>query len=506
MGPVPEEHVQLKNEPQDRNSQRQEVEFEKWYRVFIVLALALLFTLQKTIEARTTGATKLLGGYLATAGFLLTTAEVSTLGLLRTVRSIRSRLGPLRTFDATVLGTATVLFVAGIFSNRLVGYVGAVDVATGPTLTLLALAAWGIFVAHSLREGLTERSAFFGLSALVVALRLIAYESLPFDRIPGDMLSTLDRALGDMFSGRSPYGVSPMPYFPLTLLSYAPPKLMGGDLRWANPVIEVATIAVALFAWRGAASGGTGSQWSGARTGHLEVSRLVLPVLLLLPPWTFYSAVSQIPVSVLAAVLLVRSLSARDNVWQAIALGATVATNPTFGVLGFVLGGYWLGRFGAVKGAKLAGVALFTCALIVTPFILSNPKGFIDVAFISQVPFRDSQFPGRFTLLPAATILVPVHTTSVFIGCTFILGAWLGYRAKTAGAVAGAMAVAYCLALMFLHRTFSHYFLPVIALATSAEVEWEPAPARGTEPAATPAEGMAGQPSQRAEEEANDGA
>jgi hypothetical protein len=460
--------------------------FETWYRCFLGILIVTLFALQKTVEVRATGRAQRLGGYAVSVGFLFALFEFATLFVLRTARRVRDRLGPDRTFEVAVVVTATVLLVANLLSDHLHGYIHAVDQPPPTAGAALVLLGWLLYAAFLLTRRATVVAYFLGFAALLLATRAFAYLVTPFELIEpnqgADMLAAIDRALDKFVAGGFPYDTYPtfvtlegfsvgtMYYLPLKFLPYVPPKLLHWDLRVTNVALEVLTVAATMFLGCGR------SRRAGIAAG-LTLPQVALPLFLLYPTWTYYSAITQFPSSVLAAVLWTRAVTAGGAVVQAVTLGLVVATNQTFGLLGFFLGAFWWNRHGWRSAAVLTGVSLATFLLVISPFLLWEPRQFVEVTVFSQFnnPITPDLQPGRFTLVPLVADLFPAAPLVIALGCTALLVLWVLFRARRAESVVAAAAAGYCLALFLLPRGFSHYFLPVIALVLSCPHPADPA-------------------------------
>ena len=74
---------------------------------------------------------------------------------------------------------------------------------------------------------------------------------------------------------------------------------------------------------------------------------------------------------------------------------------------------------------------------------------------------------GRFTLLPFFSGIVP-HASLTLTLIAVVIAAVCAMRARRPEAVVAAMALGLCGTLLFQPVSFSHYFLPVIALMATA--------------------------------------
>ena len=292
----------------------------------------------------------------------------------RVVRLLPSRMGrisPPSPCPSTGHRTAFFLmaglfFFASMQGRYLSGYIAATP-SPGPAVALAWLSAWVGFALISLRHPPRWGVDLCGFVGLILVSRLYAYSYLPMIDIPGDMLSIIDRTLDLLIQGKFPYIDDPppaMPYWPITFLQYAPPKVAGWDLRLSNLIVEVATVAVAFHFL------------TDRCLDHSDAvtARLALPTAMLFPSWTFYSAGTQYPVSVLLATLYCRSVTCLQGRSQAVTLGGAVAANQTFGALGLFLFPFWVRWFGPMRALRLTATALGICLLIICPFLFWNAR------------------------------------------------------------------------------------------------------------------------------------
>jgi hypothetical protein len=444
-----------------------------WYRLALLVALGGLFAAQKYVEVRkevrlpggvefaNSGNAKVALGVGVTVLLLLLLVEFAVVALPRLFR--RPPVFPPAHRDwprfVFFLFAAPLLF-ADLQSRLLSGYLP--SVGSSPPLWVASAwtAGWLAFAVASLWLPPGRGVATVGFTAAVVVTRLFAYWHLPFADIGGDMLSTIDRSQDLMLAGRFPYIDDPrpiMPYWPGTFLLYTPAKLLGVDFRLMNLLVEVGTVV----AVGGLGGGDREDRWRTA------VERMALPLLMLLPNWTYYSAETQYPVSVLMAVLVARAVWAGGGRTQAVALGLAVAVSQTFGALAVFLFPHWVRRFGWRGAAKLTGLSVLACLPLVGPFLVWDAGEFFRVSLLSLEPFPPELLLGRFTLRPAVDLLHP-QAAAALLGLV-VLGAVLlnARRRATPTAVAVTLALGYCLVLLLLHRTFTHYFLPVVAMVVS---------------------------------------
>jgi hypothetical protein len=136
-------------------------------------------------------------------------------------------------------------------------------------------------------------------------------------------------------------------------------------------------------------------------------------------------------------------------------------------VLGLFILPYWIRRFGHWGTLRLTLVALLSCFLVVSPFVCWNTNEFMRVTLLSLEPFSTEEIAGRFSLRPllasafsqAPEVFLPVAVAAVM--------AVNWYRSPGSSRVAAATALGYCFVLLLMHRSFSHYYLPVIAMVLS---------------------------------------
>jgi hypothetical protein len=106
--------------------------------------------------------------------------------------------------------------------------------------------------------------------------------------------------------------------------------------------------------------------------------------------------------------------------------------------------------------------------LIICPFLLWNAGDFFRVSLLSLKPLTADQMAGTFSLRPLLDGLSP-FAAPLLLTLTFAAVVALGFAgrgSKTDAAVV--ITLGYCAALLLLHRSFSHYFLPVIAMVLVA--------------------------------------
>ena len=286
------------------------------------------------------------------------------------------------------------------------------------------------------------------------------------------MLWNIDRTLSLMLDGQFPYIDDPppgMPYWPGTFLSYLPPFLFGVDIRSVNVLFETATVCLVLWPVQSKRPDGVGDS---------ELQQLALPIFMLLPAWTVYGVGTQYAPTVFATVLFARVVGTRGGLWQAIALGFAVAVNQMLGILGLLILPFWVRRFGLTRSGLFAAAALGWCLLLLSPFLIWNAAEFFRVSLFSLVPFESAQFWGRFTLVPLISQVHPHAPWFLFFAtilCTMLVSA----RCRTYQGFLAVSGLGLFVLLVLLHRTFSHYYLPAIALVlmSSATAEFRKRPA-----------------------------
>lgn len=449
-----------------------------WYRPALVVALFFVFSLQKLVQVRpvlrlphlfeleNSGPTKQWIG-ICVSFFLLAllmefaTARVAKWGvcLLQSFGTGRnsafSPCSPACHRGAYFILAGLFLFV-GLQGRFITGYIAATP-SPGTAVALAWLVAWSGFALISLRHRPRWRVDLCGFLGLILVSRVYAYSYLPMPKISGDMLATINRSLDLLIQGKFPYiDVPPpaMPYWPITFLQYAPCKLLGWDFRVVNLIVELATVVVTFHFF----------SKDSLRHADAVSARLALPTAMLFPSWTFYSAETQFPVSVLLAVLFCRSVACFQGRSQALTLGVAVAANQTFGAFGLSLFPFWGRWFGPLKALRLTAIALVVCLLIISPFLSWNAPEFFRVSLLSLKPFTPDQIAGTFSLRPVLDGLLP-WGAPFLLALTFAVVGTLGVTwrgSKTEASVV--ITLGYCVALLLLHRSFSHYFLPVIAM------------------------------------------
>jgi hypothetical protein len=421
------------------------------YRLALGVLIALLFAFQGTIQSRLTGTTKEISGYVLSIAFLLAVVEFSALALGR--RSKRSETPTVSLLP--VVWIASGLLVLNLFAKFLSPYFTLQHRPPPLWGTIGATVGWVGILVFARRSQAPARLCVLGLAGLVGASRLFVVLEVPFERLTGDMLATISHGLALLLAGRFPY-VSfppPMPYLPGIFLSYAPMKWLGGDLRITNVVCETLTVLVAggLF-WR-----------SNAPSRRIEVGRAALPLLMLNPVWTYFGANSQYAPFLLVTVIFGRAILGAGPWIQAGALGLLLGTNQMLVIAAPIVFVWWLGRFGLRRALAFSAVAAVVFLAIIAPFLAWNPGQFVRIAFERRGALPLSLMSGRFTLYP----LIAGYSTALTV--SFLIAGMLTVRrAQRPEAVIATIAVTLCAAMLVQPVSFTHYFLPVMALAALA--------------------------------------
>lgn len=420
------------------------------YRFLVGASAAVLFAIQPLAQGIQNQARRETAGLVVSLLFLAAIVEYSTLAVGRKFAADPplSNPGPPRESIAWI---ASGLLCLNIFSNKLSAYLP-LPHRGPPTLPLAILIAfWLAVLRFSRRFGRSRRTAFVALGGLILGTRVLVLGASPFDRLNGDMLANIDRGLGALFQGRFPYAIFPlpMPYLPATLLAYAPAKLLGIDLRFANLGLDVATVALAIF----------------ATSKSPRRSRLwALPIWMLHPFWSYYGVNTHFSPSLFATTLFGCAILSGGARSQAFSLGFAVAANQMSGALGPIVFAHWARRFGFRRAFGWSLVAFGTFFAIVAPFLFWNPRQFLFVAFFLPRTLPPEIMAGRLSLFPFFSRIVP--QASLVLTALSIAGAFcLAWRSKTAEGVVAATAIGLCAALLAQPTSFTHYYLPVLVLA-----------------------------------------
>lgn len=432
-----------------------------WRRILAAATVAALLGLQRLVGVHATGDAKLLIGHalsltLCAAVWMLASPVVG-----RRFNEQDPTTRPLK--PARVYLLLTLLLLVSAFPRETARYMALLP-RGAPTVPLLILVGfWVGLMARVARRGHSAASMLVGLVGLTVGARLLTMGVWPFHRLSGDMLATIDRSLNELLAGGFPYlnHPPPMPYLPVTFLAYLPPKLLGLDLRWSNVVIDAATVGASFLLARRLADRGRAA---GAGAPPL-LNQLLLPCLMLHPVWVLHGANSQYAPCLFFTMLLGFAILFENHKAQAVALGLVVGSNQMLAACGPILVAHWLGRVGARRAAGLAMVSAAVFLVIVAPFLVWDPRRFVEVAFLSRNRFDDALMAGRFTLLPLASKIVP---RADLVGSALALAAasWVVLGSRRPATAVAAMAAGLCAALMFQPVSFAHYFLPAIVLAS----------------------------------------
>ena len=435
-------------------------------RVAVGVLVAVLFAVPHAASTRMSGEARVIVGYALTIGFVAALAEFATGAIGRRVaRGPGGDRVPVR----GVFAVASVLLAVDLAAKALSPYF-ALQRRPPPTVGLLVVVAGWLAVVPLARrrQAMAGRWCLVGLAGLVLGTRALVLAVSPFDRMTGDMLPVIDRALGELLAGRFPYRnyPPPMPYLPGMFLAYLPTKLLGLDIRWSNLAIDLAA-AVAVMAWAPGPRRPADPEAGGTGRPVVAVGRVVLPLLLLHPVWVYYSVNTQFSPSVLTAVLLGLAVVTGGPRRQAAALGLAVGTNQMLMAVGPVLAAHWLGRHGWRRAAGLSAMAAGVFLAIVGPFLLWDPRAFVRVAFLERGVLPVELMAGRLTLSPLLARFLPASGLigpAIGVGAAAVAAA----RARRPASVVAAMAIGLCLALLTVPASFPQYFLPVLSLAAIA--------------------------------------
>jgi hypothetical protein len=427
--------------------------------VVCALGLPVVLMAQKTIEVRFQGELRLVGGYLAT---LLVGALLLTLAYIawrRGASQPMQRNDDSRRAGAAVLILATGLWATNLWSDRLYGYTSVVQYGHALPLRVLLLAAWSVLAIAMWRAQAGGRGYALTLVGLVAATRISTLWVDPLNANGGDMLPTIGRSIAALLAGKFPYFDDPppaMPYWPATLLCYLPPRALGCDLRWTNVVLETGAALVAMAPCF-------------ARGRRLRLTDCLLPLMMLTPIWTHYGTNTQYAPTVFVAVLLGQTLLRGGLAMQAAALGLAVAATQMFGLFGLCVGPWWWRQWGLRRAIVGTVLSLIVCLAWTAPFLLWDGREFLRVTLASLDPMTDAEMAGRLTLRPLLADIhpkLPLLLALATIGSAMLLH--VRYRLTRAALVAS-LALALFLVLALLHRSFTHYYLPVLALMALAQ-------------------------------------
>jgi len=435
-----------------------------WHRGSAMAVIAGLLGLQRLVGVHATGEAKLLIGHVLSLALCAAVMELGSPTLCRWF--IKPSATANVNKPARVYVLLTLLLVVSAFSRDTARFF-ALFPSPPPTIPLAVLVGlWIAFLVRVVHQGFSNASMAVALVGLAVGVRVLNLGTLPFHRLDGDMLATIDRGLEELMSGRFPYAnfPPPMPYLPGTFLAYLPAKLLGVDLRWANIVLDAMVVVATIHLAQRLANRSRAGHSASAGSGPL-LNQLLLPCLMLHPVWIQYGVNTQYSPSLLVTLLLGFSVLFGNHLAQAMALGLAVGSNQMLGACGPILFAHWLGRFGPRRATGLALLAAAVFLLILAPFLLWEPRRFIEVAFLSRNRFDDALMAGRFTLLPLASRLVP-RADLVGSAAALATASWVVLGSRKPSTTVAAMASGLCAALMFQPVSFAHYFLPAIVLAS----------------------------------------
>ncbi|HTN77816.1 MAG TPA: hypothetical protein VL096_21305, partial [Pirellulaceae bacterium] len=418
------------------------------------LSWPVLLMSQKLIEVRFTGDVRLWGGYAATAVLGVLLALFAGVLLLRRDKERGAAYRHPRWQEAMILGVSTALLLANLWSEKLYGYTMVVQFGHALQWRLSLLAVWLAVAITLWRTQATSGMYALAICGLIAATRVSSLVVDPGNVNGGDMLSNIDRVFGLLLQGQFPYVDEPppaMPYWPATLLVYLPARLIGCDLRWTNVVLEVATALIALVPCF-------------TRQKRAAIVDYLVPMMMLVPIWTHYGINTQYAPTVLVAVLFGQAVLRSGLNIQGCTLGLAVATSQMFGLFGVCIGPWWWRNFGLRSAIMATIVSLIVCLAWVGPFLAWDSREFCRVTLESLDAIPDSQLAGRVTLRP---LLVSMHPRLPLALALSAMGgvALLNVRYRLSRrAIVVALALAFYVVLILLHRTFTHYYLPVFAL------------------------------------------
>ena len=431
------------------------------YRLCVGLAIAALFAAQRSFCTHLDGPARVVSGYFLSIAFIAFVAEFASLAIGRRfageegARADHIRLG-------AVLAVASATLVPVVFARPL-GRPLALLEQSPPTIALMILLGWWLVMTRrAIRRGLSARGLAVALGGLVVGARVLVMWHWPFDRLDGDMLATIDRGLDELLAGRFPYVdfPPPMPYLPGIFLAYAPAKMIGCDLRLTNLAIDGLTVAAAVL---------LPPVSSRSRPDGPTTDQVALPLLMMHPVWIHYSVNTQYSPCLLAAVLLARAVGSGGPWAQAVMMGLAVGSNQMLGACGPILLGHWIGRLGMRRALGLSAVSMSVFGAMIAPFFLWHPAAFLRVALLNREPFPPELMAGRLTLQPIASAVIP-HAEFWLSLASIAVACWAARRTRHPEVVVASMALGLCGALLFQPVSFSHYFLPVLALVATAPV------------------------------------
>lgn len=432
---------------------------QQTYKILITVVLAGLFALERAIMAHSSGDLKIILGYAVS--FMLFGGIVE-LGMPLFGRHLPLRLTNDSLSPASVYVTLSLLLLIFALSRELAPLLALLQRPL-PTYPLVIFISWWVAMGLWLyRFGYTTTWLTLALLGLVVGGRLIVLSMWPFSRLDGDMLATINRALGTLAAGQFPYinYPPPMPYLPCTFLVYAPARALGVDLRYTNIICDAILVLVVI-------------QWPrsfGQATPRMHgscqpiIGQLLLPSFMLHPIWIHYSVNSQFAPCILCAVLLTLAVLSKPPSVQAVALGIAVGSNQMLGACGPVLFASWVGNAGLRQAFRYTLQAASIFLLLIAPFLLWDSRSFLSVAFLGRGAFDDRLMAGRLTLLPLASKFVP-HASLIGSALVLAMASLAAFSSRRRTGSAAAIASGLCAALLFQPTSFVHYYLPALAMA-----------------------------------------
>jgi hypothetical protein len=237
-----------------------------------------------------------------------------------------------------------------------------------------------------------------GVVAVVgITVRLVHFARFPIDQ-GADMLPLTQSALASFLAGKNPYvyydlpGPVPLTYYPLTWLAFLPPYLAHVDLRWTNIVAEMAVLAAIVRAGSGRGKAGANASDGAARFMNAEsVAVLVWSFQFLLPSSVYFDRITTAPVA-WALISWCVVLLARESAYAWVVLGLTAAGTPLASIIvPFAFVAWWQRQSPREAAVRTLSAGL-VAGVILAPFVVWSPHGFIDGAVLW---FNDlSRYPG----------------------------------------------------------------------------------------------------------------
>lgn len=438
------------------------------YKILIALSIAGVFAFQRAAGVHATESARVAVGYASSLALCAAVVELGCPILGRRLLKNQPSVDTIKPWHAYAVLTA--LLVLNAYSGETASFLGLMR-RPPPTNPLAVLIGFGIVMLLWVgRRGYTTGSLAVTLVGLVVGTRLLVLWIWPFRRIDGDMLATINRALDELARGGFPYidFPPPMPYPPVTLLAYWPAKAFGLDLRYTNLALDAVTTVATIYLARLYATRNRSDSLASEDSAPV-IGQLLLPCFMLHPVWIHYSVNSHYAPCLLLIMVLGFAVLFENFTIQALALGIAVGSNQMLGACGPILFAYWAGRVGPRRAAKLALLAATVFLLVIAPFLFWEPRQFIEIAFLSRNLFSDELMAGRFTLLPLASKIIP-HASLVGSSAFLAIASWAAYRSRRSSTAVAAMASGLCAVLLFQPVSFTHYYLPVVVLASVVPV------------------------------------